>query len=91
MPIADNNFLIGLMRGDSESRNLALLRTPGVIDLPMQLSDGRLATVNLEKGAPASASSTTRSALGRAKGLRERAKRLHVTSVNRRAARVTPV
>jgi hypothetical protein len=51
MPIADNNFLIGLMRGDSESRNLALLRTPGVIDLPMQLSDGRLATVNLEKGA----------------------------------------
>jgi hypothetical protein len=51
MPIADNNFLIGLMRGDTESRNLALLRTPGVIDLPLQLSDGRLATVNLEKGA----------------------------------------
>ena len=51
MPIADNNFLIGLMRGDSESRNLALLRTPGVIDLPMQLTDGRLATINLEKGA----------------------------------------
>jgi hypothetical protein len=51
MPIADNNFLIGLMRGDTESRNLALLKTPGVIDLPMQLSDGRLATINLEKGA----------------------------------------
>ncbi len=51
MPIADNNFLIGLMRGDTESRNLALLRTPGVIDLPMQLTDGRLATINLEKGA----------------------------------------
>jgi len=51
MPITDNNFLIGLMRGDSEARNLALLRTPAVIDLPMQLSDGRLATINLEKGA----------------------------------------
>lgn len=51
MPIAENNFLIGLMRGDNEARNLALLRTPAVIDLPMQLSDGRLATINLEKGA----------------------------------------
>jgi len=51
MPIAENNFLIGLMRGDSEARNLALLRLPAVIDLPMELSDGRLATINLEKGA----------------------------------------
>ena len=50
-PITENNFLIGLMRGDGEARNLALLRTPGIIDLPMQLSDGRLATINLEKGA----------------------------------------
>ncbi|MGA8169234.1 MAG: hypothetical protein WB816_00115 [Methylocystis sp.] len=51
VPITDNNFLIGLMRGDSEARNLTLLRTPAVIDLPMQLSDGRMATINLEKGA----------------------------------------
>jgi hypothetical protein len=51
VPITENNFLIGLMRGDSEARNLALLRTPAVIDLPMQLTDGRLATINIEKGA----------------------------------------
>jgi hypothetical protein len=51
IPISENVFLIGLMRGDNEARNIALLRTPAVIDLPMQLSDGRLATINLEKGA----------------------------------------
>jgi hypothetical protein len=48
--ITANNFLIGLMRGDAEAKNLKLLRSPWVIDLPMQLSDGRVATINLEKG-----------------------------------------
>lgn len=50
VPINDTNFLIGLMRGAMETRNLTLLRSPAIIDLPMQLSDGRMATINLEKG-----------------------------------------
>jgi hypothetical protein len=50
VPITDNNFLIGLMRGDREARNLYLLRSPMILDLPMQLDDGRAATVSLEKG-----------------------------------------
>jgi hypothetical protein len=51
VPITENNFLIGLMRGDRESRNLLLLRSLMAIDLPMQLADGRAATINMEKGA----------------------------------------
>lgn len=50
VPITDNNFLIGLLRGNRESRNLTLLRSPTVVDLPMQLLDGRAATISLEKG-----------------------------------------
>jgi hypothetical protein len=50
VPITENNFLIGLMRGDREARNLQLLRSMAVIDLPLQLSDGRAATINMEKG-----------------------------------------
>ncbi|QGM99347.1 hypothetical protein [Methylocystis parvus] len=50
VPITDNNFLIGLMRGDREARNIQLLRSLAVIDLPLQLSDGRSATINMEKG-----------------------------------------
>jgi hypothetical protein len=48
--ITENNFLIGFMRGDSEARNLRRLLTPAIIDLPILLSDGRQATINLEKG-----------------------------------------
>jgi len=48
--ITENNFLIGLMRGEREPRNLTLLRSLMVIDLPMQLADGRGATISLEKG-----------------------------------------
>jgi len=51
VPITENNFLIGLMRGDRESRNIYLMRSDMVIDLPMQLTDGRAATINIEKGA----------------------------------------
>ncbi|MFY9656755.1 MAG: hypothetical protein WAK01_09240 [Methylocystis sp.] len=51
VPINESNFLIGLMRGPSEARNLQLLRTPAIIDIPLKLSDNRLATFNLEKGA----------------------------------------
>jgi len=50
VPITENNFLIGLMRGDREARNLYLLRAPMILDLPMQLSDGRAATISIEKG-----------------------------------------
>jgi hypothetical protein len=50
VPITTNNFLIGLMRGDREARNIQMLRTLAVIDLPLQLNDGRAATINMEKG-----------------------------------------
>lgn len=50
VPITENNFLIGLLRGNRELRNVTLLRAPMVVDLPMQLSDGRAATISMEKG-----------------------------------------
>ncbi len=50
VPITDNNFLIGLMRGDQEKRNMTLLQTLAVLDLPLQLNDGRAATISMEKG-----------------------------------------
>lgn len=50
VPITENNFLIGLLRGNREARNVTLLRAPMVVDLPMQLTDGRAATISLEKG-----------------------------------------
>ncbi|PPD45892.1 MAG: hypothetical protein CTY15_03310 [Methylocystis sp.] len=50
VPITANNFLIGLMRGDREARNIQLLRSLAVLDLPLQLNDGRAATINMEKG-----------------------------------------
>ncbi|CAJ0866256.1 hypothetical protein AMST5_01842 [freshwater sediment metagenome] len=51
VPITENNFLIGLMRGDREMRNIQLLRSLSVLDLPLQFADGRPATINMEKGA----------------------------------------
>lgn len=51
VPITENNFLIGLMRGDPEMRNIQLLRSLSVLDLPLRLADGRIATINMEKGA----------------------------------------
>lgn len=50
VPITENNFLIGLMRGEREPRNIQLLRSLSVIDLPLQFTDGRPATINMEKG-----------------------------------------
>ncbi len=50
VPINELNFLIGLVRGPAEARNIQLLRTPAIIDIPLKLSDNRLATMNLEKG-----------------------------------------
>jgi hypothetical protein len=51
VPISENYFLIGLMRGERENRNIALLRSQAIIDLPFQFDDGRIATINMEKGA----------------------------------------
>ncbi len=51
VPITENNFLIGLMKGDREFRNIQLLRSLSVLDLPLQFADGRPATINMEKGA----------------------------------------
>jgi hypothetical protein len=50
VPINESNFLIGLVRGPNEARNVQLLRLPAIIDIPLKLSDNRLATINLEKG-----------------------------------------
>jgi hypothetical protein len=50
VPITENNFLLGLLPGNPEARNLTLLRAPLIIDLPMQLENGRAATIALEKG-----------------------------------------
>ncbi len=49
--IADNYFLIGLMRGTSEDRNLDLLRSRQWFDIPMLLADGRASKITFEKGA----------------------------------------
>lgn len=49
--IADNYFLVGLMRGDSEARNMELLRSRGWIDIPMLLANGKASKVTFEKGA----------------------------------------
>jgi hypothetical protein len=51
VPITENNFLIGLMRGEREARNIQLMRSLAVLDLPLQFADGRAATINMEKGA----------------------------------------
>ena len=50
VPISPNYFLIGLMPGEPEARNIQLLRSLSVIDLPLQFNDGRIATINMIKG-----------------------------------------
>ena len=50
VPITDTYFLIGLAPGDMESRNLDLIKTRGWLDLPIQLSNGRIAKLTIEKG-----------------------------------------
>ena len=50
-PILRNFFLVGLSRGEAQvSRNLDLLRNRGWIDIPMLLSDQRIAKITFEKG-----------------------------------------
>ena len=50
VPIMDNNFLVGLARGDFESRNLDLMKTRAWIDIPMLLKNKHVAKLTLEKG-----------------------------------------
>ena len=50
-PILRNYFLVGLSRGDvAVSRNVDLIRNRGWFDVPMLLSDQRLAKITFEKG-----------------------------------------
>lgn len=49
--IADNYFLVGLMRGDAEARNMELLRSRGWIDIPMLLANSKASKITFEKGA----------------------------------------
>jgi hypothetical protein len=50
VPIMDNNFLVGLARGDFENRNIDLMKTRAWIDVPMLLKNKRVAKLTLEKG-----------------------------------------
>ncbi len=50
--ILRNFFLVGLTRGENASvRNVDLMRTRGWFDIPMLLSDQRIAKITFEKGA----------------------------------------
>ena len=52
-PIMQNFFLVGLTRGDNAvSRNVDLMRTRAWFDIPMLLSDQRIAKITFEKGSP---------------------------------------
>lgn len=48
--ITDSLYLIGLARGDLESRNVELLKNRGWLDVPLALTNGRVAKFSLEKG-----------------------------------------
>jgi hypothetical protein len=50
VPIMENSFLIGLAKGTPEATNIELLKTRQWIDVPMLLSDGRIAKLTFEKG-----------------------------------------
>jgi hypothetical protein len=48
--ITDNSFLVGLSRGNAEASNLDLLTSREWIDVPMLLSNGKIAKLTFEKG-----------------------------------------
>jgi hypothetical protein len=49
-PILRNYFLVGLTRGPAEARNVDMIRNRGWFDVPMLLSDQRIAKITFEKG-----------------------------------------
>lgn len=51
VPITETYYLVGLQRGDMEARNMDLLKTRGWLDVPLALTNGRIAKFSLEKGA----------------------------------------
>ncbi|MGA2638430.1 hypothetical protein [Methylocella sp.] len=48
--ITDNSFLVGLTRGAAEANNIDLLTSREWIDVPMLLSNGKIAKLTFEKG-----------------------------------------
>ncbi|ACK49975.1 hypothetical protein Msil_1006 [Methylocella silvestris BL2] len=48
--ITDNTFLVGLTSGSPEAGNLDLLKSRGWIDVPILLSNGKIAKLTFEKG-----------------------------------------
>ncbi|WP_131118263.1 hypothetical protein [Lichenihabitans psoromatis] len=48
--ITDNYFLVGLTRGDVESRNLDLIKSRNWFDVPLLLVSGKVAKITFEKG-----------------------------------------
>jgi hypothetical protein len=48
--VTDNSFLVGLTKGSSEADNLDLLKSREWIDVPMLLSNGKIAKLTFEKG-----------------------------------------
>ena len=51
VPFAENVFTVGLTRGDAEARNIELLVSRNWIDVPILLSNEKLAKLTFEKGA----------------------------------------
>jgi len=51
VPIMDNSFLIGLNRGDAESSNIGLIKQREWFDIPILLTNGRVAKLTFEKNA----------------------------------------
>ncbi len=51
VPITETYYLVGLQRGDMEARNMDLLKSRGWLDVPLALTNGRIAKFSLEKGA----------------------------------------
>lgn len=50
VPIMANSFLIGLTRGNAEKTNLDLIKQRAWFDIPMLLSNGKIAKLTFEKG-----------------------------------------
>jgi hypothetical protein len=51
VPIMDNSFLIGLTRGTAETTNLELIKSRLWFDIPIGLTNGKIAKLTFEKGA----------------------------------------
>lgn len=50
VPTIENSFLVGLSRGTAEATNLDLLRQRAWVDIPIMLSNNKIAKLTFEKG-----------------------------------------